>query len=944
MARKIGKIVLIVFVALFLIALTLPFAFKGKIKEAVKKEASSTLYATVNFGKISLSMFRSFPDFTLGINDVSVVGVNEFKGDTLAGISSLKVTLNLWSVIGGSDYEIKKIQIDKARLQFKVLADGKANWDIVKPTEPTPEEPTVEPSKFKITLKKLAILDSYIVYDDASSNTNVKAKNIDLSLSGDFTADFTSLKNRTDIESLYLSMGGVPYLNKTKIALDATLDADLKNSKFTFKKMELSLNDLVLGTTGWFAMPEDAYDMDIKFYAQQNDFKSFLSLIPAIYTKDFSSVETKGTLAFDGFIKGTYNDNTIPSFGIKLKVGNAMFKYPSLPAAVININIDAKAENPNGNPDATAIDITKFHMEMAGNPVDMMLAVRTPLSDPQLKGNIKGAFDLAAVSKVYPLDKGMTMTGTVKGDVSLDGCLSSIEKEKYEEFKASGNITASNVKYKSADLPKEISIPSAVLNFTPAYLDLTDFRLKSGNSELSAQGKLMNYLAYFLKKNAVLEGSLTTVSKNMNLADFMTTSATTTTTADTTSMTVTEIPANIDFTLNSTFGKLVYDKYEMTNVNGIVKIKDQELKLDDLKMNMLDGQITMNGTYNTRNIKSPQADLSFDMSQVDIQKAFKTFLTVQKLAPIADKTTGKVSTKMTFAATLDEHMNPVYSSINGNGALFTSVLKLENVNTLNKIADALKMDKLRKLALDKINLSFDITDGKVNVKPFDIKTSNIKTNVSGWAALDQTIGYIMNMEIPRKEFGGQANGVLNNMLSQANAKGANFSVGEMIPVAVIIGGTITNPKISTGIKGTMTSAISNLKEQAKQEIQKKKEEVVTKVKNETNKLIDEADAKAAKILADAQKQADNIMKSAEKAAADVRSEATKRADQLVAEGKKNGPLAKIAAQKAADKVKKEADVKANKLVAEAGKQSQAVMDKARQQAEKIKQDAKAKVK
>ena len=117
-----------------------------------------------------------------------------------------------------------------------------------------------------------------------------------------------------------------------------------------------------------------------------------------------------------------------------------MFKYPSLPAAVTNINIDAKVDNPTGVPDATAIDVPKMHLEMAGNPVDVVLSVRTPVSDPQIAGKIKGVFNLADVAKIYPLEKGTTMSGMVKADVSLNGRLSSIEKEKYDEFKANGNI------------------------------------------------------------------------------------------------------------------------------------------------------------------------------------------------------------------------------------------------------------------------------------------------------------------------------------------------------------------------------------------------------------------------------------------------------------------------------------------------------------------------
>jgi len=494
-------------------------------------------------------------------------------------------------------------------------------------------------------------------------------------------------------------------------------------------------------------------------------------------------------------------------------------------------------------------------------------------------------------------------------------------------------------------LPQTIQLPTAQLLFSPAYIELAAFSLKAGKSDLSAKGKLQNYLAYFLKKNGVLTGTLTTNSSLINAADFMAASTTTSAKSDTVStLSVVEIPANIDFTMNSSFGKIIYDKYEMTNVAGIVRIKDRELLLDGLKLNMLDGQITMNGKYNTLNPKKPLVDFAFDISQVDIKKAFKTFNTVQKLVPIAEKTSGRISTKMVFKTALDEHMNPVLNTLNGNGTLSSPLLQIENVSTLNKIAEVLKMDKLRKLSLEKINLSYEFTDGKVYVKPFDVKTGNIKTNLSGWTAFDKTIGYTMNLDIPLSEFGGKANGVLNNLISDANKKtGSNIKAGETIPVALIIGGTITNPTIKTGLKSVMASAVEDLKNQAKEELQKKKEEVVAKVKTEVNNLISDADARAAKLIDEAQKQADNITKTAQVAADKVKAEAAKQADQLVAEGNKKGAIAGFAAKKAADKVKKEADVKAGKLVDEARKQSQSVIDKARAEADKLKQDARTKV-
>ena len=114
-----------------------------------------------------------------------------------------------------------------------------------------------------------------------------------------------------------------------------------------------------------------------KFAAKQTEFKSILSLIPSVYSKDFASVKTEGKLKLDGLAKGTMHSekdstkNTYPSFEINLGIINAMFKYPSLPKSVNNINVDIHVENKKDYLDATVIDVNKFHIEMAGNPIDL---------------------------------------------------------------------------------------------------------------------------------------------------------------------------------------------------------------------------------------------------------------------------------------------------------------------------------------------------------------------------------------------------------------------------------------------------------------------------------------------------------------------------------------------------------------------------------------------
>ncbi len=100
------KIIVIIIIVILAAAFILPIAFKGKIKKLAKEEINKNVEAEVNFSDISLSLFKSFPNFNMGISDLTISGVKEFDKDTLANITLIEVTLDFMSVIKGELYEI----------------------------------------------------------------------------------------------------------------------------------------------------------------------------------------------------------------------------------------------------------------------------------------------------------------------------------------------------------------------------------------------------------------------------------------------------------------------------------------------------------------------------------------------------------------------------------------------------------------------------------------------------------------------------------------------------------------------------------------------------------------------------------------------------------------------------------------------------------------------
>ena len=858
--RKILKYTGITFLVLLVLIIVLPIIFKGAIVRKVKEEANKNINAKLDFKDWGLSLFRSFPNFSLELDSLTLIGVKEFEKDTLANIPKLYVSLDLMSVIRGSNYKIKSVRLENPKILLKVLKGGKANWDITKPSTDTTKktEAPSEPSNFKLTLKKVLINKADIVYDDADMGVLVKMNNFTHQLSGDMTEDFTTLKTKSSIEFFTVIYEGVKYFNKTNVDLKMDLDADLKNMKFTFKENELKLNELYLGFDGWLAMPKSDIDMDIKFSAKKTDFKNFLSLVPGIYSKDFEKMETKGTLALDGFAKGTYNDTKMPAYALNILIENAMFKYPDLPKAVTNIAMKANISCKDANTDNTIIDVSRLHFEMADNPVDIKLHVTTPISDANIDATIKGKINLATVKDFYPLATEEQLSGKIEADITFVGRMSSVEKSEYDKVKALGEIVLNEMNYKSKDFPQGITIHTANLKFSPQYIDLTAFDAKMGKSDINAKGKIDNLLSYIFK-GQLLSGKFQMNSNLLDLNEFMGEPQPSSTTTEPTTLSVIEVPANIDFALNATFGKILYDKMEMTNVLGVVKIKDQQVILENLKMNLLNGQMTVSGSYGTQNPKQPLVDFMLDMKNFDIPQTYKTFVTFQKLAPIAEKTTGNFSAKFTLKSALDEKMSPVFNTMNGEGVLSSSQVKVQGFEVLNKLADALKMDKYKTMMLDKASFAFSFENGMVTIKPFDINFDKTKANISGTHSIDQNINYVMHLDIPKNQFSGQANTLLNGMVSQLNTKGGNVNVSDPVKMDVIIGGTVSKPTVKVGLKGAMDNAIEDLKNQVKDELNKKKDELENKVKDEADKLKKDAEEK----LKQSQLEADKKKKAAE---------------------------------------------------------------------------------
>jgi hypothetical protein len=872
--KKILKALGIILLVFFAAAIILPFVFKDKIVAVIKEEANKNLNASFDFKDFDLSLIKSFPDFQFELNELSIIGKDAFAHDTLIYAKKIYLSVNLMSVIKGDQYKINDITISEALLQGLVHKDGKANWDITKP-DTTSTSASSEPSKFKMQLQKFELEKTTIVYDDEQMGFSTKLYQTNHTLKGDFTQDIFDIQTNTDIEKWDLSYGGVRYFNKLHTNIDADLVADMPNFKFTFKENKFQLNELHLGLDGWFAMPKEDMDMDIKFNCKETRFASILSLVPGCYTSDFKDVKTAGSLALDAFVKGIYNEKRMPAFGLNLLVKNAMFKYPSLPGTVQNINVDVAVKNANGNPDATLIDIHQFHVEMQSNPVDIAMHIANPVSDPFVDGTIKGKVDLNTIKQYIPLEADQKLSGLVSSDIYMKGHKSSIDNKKFNEFTCNGNLIIQNMNYLSKATPYGVMISNMNLHFTPQYAELLAFDSRLGKSDMHATGKMENFIGYALA-DEMLKGSFIFTSQYLDVNQLMGEETESDKKADTASSTgVVEVPSNLDFELKSTIGKLLYSNMEMQQVTGSISIRNSTVAMEGLKMNMLDGSLAVKGFYNSSDKKHPKVNFDMNISDWDVSKTYKTFNTIKKIAPIADYAKGKFSMGINFSSVLNDSMSPVLSTLSGGGKLHTQNIVISNLPMLQKVADVVKMLQYKQADLKDAIVDFTFSDGRVKVEPFDFKIVGTKMTLGGYQYFDQRIDYDLKAQIPTSEFGSAANNIAQGLISQANSKGASISMGDKFDMKIKIGGTFKNPTVSAGLADMGKSMLNNLKDKAKEEIDKKKAELEAKAKAELEKQKATAMQKANDEI---EKQKAAAKSAAEKAKAEAEAKAKAEAE------------------------------------------------------------------
>lgn len=919
-----------IFVALtFLLLLTAPLLFKGRIMSYIQTQANENLRAELRFEDVKVSLIRNFPNFSIEIQELAIQGVDTFKEVQLVRFESLLLVVDVWSLIGDHPVAVRQILLKNAQAHLLVLEDGTTNWDIAPLTDPeTIAESDTAATAFALSLKRYAIDNFSMVYDDRESGMYFEMKELHHNGAGDFTQDVVSLQTKTKIAEMSLVVDEISMLTKASLAADFGVTVNQLEERIIFNNNSVLLNALELNFKGAMAFVPDGMDLDIQFDAPKTQFGEVLSLIPAFYMQDFEALETRGSFELSGFVKGLLPDegDELPAYALHLAVKDGFISYPDVPESINQLAFVMDVTSPGGDADKVTVNIPEAKCNVAKNPFAARLNLRTPLSDPQFDFALQTNMELQNFQKLLR-EAGFDMAGNIVADVAVKGKLSDFENERYEKVTASGDFAMTGFRYTDPTFPFPVLITEAAASLNPQNVRIPNFKMNLGQSDFDANGQLNNVLSWVFH-DTTLFGQFNFNSNYLNFNELFLFAGDEAAepAADPAPNAAAElaapvVPANLHFVMAAKAEKMLYDNIAISDFKGRLLIANQTVAMEGVEMRTLDGQIGMAGSYASNGTSPAVVNFDFDLKGLDLDQVFDHVATFQALVPVADAVKGKLTTKFNFKSELDAAMTPVFETVDAFGALKTADFTFQSA-TLNEAAKKLNYADLSNLKFKNAFLDFTVKEGRIAVKPFDVLLGGHNAAVSGSHGIDNTLDYTIAGKFP---LATAAQSVLKLPV------GANL---QQVDLEIGIKGTFAKPQISFSTKGMMNQVADQVANMVKAEINK-----------QVDQAKDQARAKAAQLIADAEARGNQLVAEAQKAGARLRQEATNAGDKLVANAREgaaklkqeagSNPIKAAAADRAGAELIKKAEAEAAKLKQEADKRAIELETKAQQEKEAL---------
>ena len=703
--------------------------YEDEVKAYVIEQINQRFSARIDVEKIDLNFLQKFPNASLRFKNIQVKDNHIPENPPVLIAKKLFLQFNIRDLLQ-KKFILKKVSVEEGKIDLLRYETGQHNYNLFS------EQSKDSASSFFFSIQQFRLKEMDFVYENQGNKLFVELHMSDLQLPFSLSDSLleTGIEGKASLENL--KNEGVELLRNIPMEINTALKYSIQKQELRFAPSSLLASGIPLELKGFFDLAQAFMQVDVE--ALPMDAKKIMAYLPEITSAAFQ-IKDAGKIKAAFHIEGNLGGKKLPAYSGDVFLENALVHLHQGDFA-LNINSLQAQINSGQGPEQTQIRISNFKGLLNQKKLEGNLSLSN-LQDPKLRFALESSLDLSKIKKVFKVDFFSQMQGLLGFKLQFTG--------KPHELYTTQSFLKSNLKARFSLKDGLLQIDGqqhqyeaieASGSLTPDVIQLDQVSLKTDATQLTAFGRVYNYLALSgVETPGILELNLSAQGNQLSLNQLLATLSVKD--EGKTEQKSLEWIGQIDFKL----AKFMYENITLNQCSGIITYYQDAWKINQLKSHLASGSIY--GNLQSKPGLNQNTLYSFmgDFANIDISALFALFNNFDQDLITSKNISGKSSGKLVLDLAVNAKGELVYPSLSAECDLTIIQGKLSGVEQLNSLSAYTRIDDFSEINFSTLSNHISILGEQISVPKMHIESDKMNLDLYGTHSFQNQYDYHLDI-------------------------------------------------------------------------------------------------------------------------------------------------------------------------------------------------------
>lgn len=703
--------------------LVLVLVYEKEVKSAIVAELNKNLKAEVKIdpANIDLTFIKTFPKCALEFRDVLILEALQKKNrDTLIYAGNLSLLFNVKDLIN-KNYTIQKIKLSKAICKLSVAKNGEPNYLFWKKSNAAISD------SLHFALEDIELSDVKISYRNSREKIRTFVSLEHSEFSGDFGENTYEMSSSGKGILGFLQMGKTSLLKEKRLRYE--VDLRISNDTYSISTAELAINNMFFALSGSLVVKDSLQSAGLSFEGKKLDIGAVLSLLPEKEAARMNEYSSEGEF----FTTGRLNYKAGTPVDVKAEFGikDASVTYKPKGTKLDHLNMSGSFEQ---SARESYLNLQNVSASMGSNTFNGFCLI-TNLKEPYLNLSAGIQTRLEELNAFWPIDTLESISGGIELKAVIKGKLKDLREAAFSpDVEASGSARLQDVKARLKGHGRDIQVKSGSFVLENRNVNLDNFDLLVGASDLQLTGRLPAFLNYLFdsKQPFVINADLK--SSNLVLEDVLYAPGSGSGSSQV------NIPARLDLNINAAIDKFSFARFEASALKGSVSIHEQKIAVKDLGLNAMDGEAKLSAFADASG-KEILITADASIKNINISKLFYQCNNFGQSTLNDQHLKGFATAEIDFSGTWSRELKADLKSIKASSKVLVERGELVNFKPLESLSKYIEIQELRDIRFSSLESVIDIKDQVITIPETSIRNSALNLSLWGKHTFSNEIDY-----------------------------------------------------------------------------------------------------------------------------------------------------------------------------------------------------------